>query len=293
MKKFLILLALLFGFSSITLAKDGEKNPEKKSEEKVEKKKKTISRRVIRIKRPGLEEEIIIEGEPGPDLLKKLKKLGIRITPFRKDGKKGIPFDAYKPYPPMPPHSSQWQWYQKGEDFPKLKINLDKNLFFRQICPKCRLQEENPFPFGIALAPLSKELKDYLGLKNGVMIKEVLKDSRAQKGKVKKMDILLEINGKRISSHGDIQKNLKEIGPGTFQIKVLRKGKEMILPIPGATQKNIQAHLAGELKKLNLRLKQQEEILQKIENQNKGLQKDLEKIRHLYESLLKEQGKKK
>lgn len=84
--------------------------------------------------------------------------------------------------------------------------------------------------FGASIEQPSDTIVNQLNLpeKQGIVIKEVKADSAAAKAGIKDHDILLELNGKPVSSDMDeFQKQLKDIKPdAAVDAVVLRKGKK-------------------------------------------------------------------
>ena len=87
---------------------------------------------------------------------------------------------------------------------------------------------------GVGIQPLSKELGEYYGVRNGngVLVTEVFTGDPAAEAGIKSQDIILEVNGKKIESTRDLTRMIAGIGVGdTAEIKVLRDGKEMTFKV--------------------------------------------------------------
>lgn len=82
---------------------------------------------------------------------------------------------------------------------------------------------------GVAIQPISKELADYYGIKDGkgALVTEVFSDDPADKAGIKPMDIILEVNGKKVEESRDLPRMIGNTRVGeTVMLKVLRDGRE-------------------------------------------------------------------
>ncbi len=87
---------------------------------------------------------------------------------------------------------------------------------------------------GIAIQPLTPELAKSFGAKEskGVLISDVVPDSPAAKGGLQAGDIVLELNGKKMESPGDLQRAVGFAAPGTgAKLKVWRDQGERTLEL--------------------------------------------------------------
>ncbi len=92
---------------------------------------------------------------------------------------------------------------------------------------------------GIEIQPLTPQLKDYFHIQGqdmGVLISDILKDSPAAKGGVKRGDILLVLGGIPVGSVAEYRGALNEFTVGErLDLRILRAGQELtksIEPIP-------------------------------------------------------------
>jgi serine protease Do len=79
-----------------------------------------------------------------------------------------------------------------------------------------------------------KDLLDDVGLKEpkGVFIVDVSAKSPAEKGGVRKGDVIVEFNGKPVKNQGDMFFRVAEVTPGTtVEVKVLRDRQEKVLKV--------------------------------------------------------------
>jgi len=82
---------------------------------------------------------------------------------------------------------------------------------------------------GVAIQPISKELADYYGLKNGkgVLVTEVFEGDPAEKAGIRPRDIILEVNSRKIKDHRDLTRLIADTRVGeTVPVKILRDGKQ-------------------------------------------------------------------
>ncbi|MDF1591672.1 MAG: DegQ family serine endoprotease [Desulfobacterales bacterium] len=87
---------------------------------------------------------------------------------------------------------------------------------------------------GVAIQPLSQELADYYGIKDGkgVLVTEVFSGDPAEKAGVKPRDIILEVNNKRVEESRDLTRMIANTAVGeTVTLKVLRDGQEKIFRV--------------------------------------------------------------
>jgi len=82
---------------------------------------------------------------------------------------------------------------------------------------------------GIGIQDLSKELKDYYGVKGnaGVLVTKVFPGDPAEKAGMRDKDIILEVNGKKVDSSRELSRTIAEAPVGQkTQLLVLRGGTE-------------------------------------------------------------------
>jgi len=85
---------------------------------------------------------------------------------------------------------------------------------------------------GVYIEDVSPELAKKFGVKKGVLVTRVIKDSPAEKGGLKSGDIIVEFNGKPVKSVTDLQLKVINTKPGeTVKLKVIRDGKFKTLTV--------------------------------------------------------------
>ncbi|MGB9638077.1 MAG: S1C family serine protease [bacterium] len=96
---------------------------------------------------------------------------------------------------------------------------------------KNKVINTNSRPFlGVRVADLPDYLKNYLNIKYGVIVIEVIKDSPAEKAGIKKDDVILEFDDKPVYSYDDLVDLIMQTKVGLkVKIKILRKNQELYL----------------------------------------------------------------
>jgi len=93
---------------------------------------------------------------------------------------------------------------------------------------------------GIYIEDVSPEVAEKFGVKRGVVVTKVMKDSPAEKGGLKDGDIIVEFNHTPVKGVADLQLKVINTKPGTVvEIKIIRDGEEKTLKVkvgqmPGA-----------------------------------------------------------
>ncbi len=105
--------------------------------------------------------------------------------------------------------------------------NRDSSLTFREAGPKFQRSRGGRFKVTLGVMP------DYAGLeKRGMRIDAVTKGKPAEKGGIKKGDIITAIDGKKVGNIYDYMNRLQSLEAGkTISVDVIREEKEMVLII--------------------------------------------------------------
>ena len=110
-------------------------------------------------------------------------------------------------------------------------------------------RDDRPW-IGIALEGLTPQLAEYFGTESGVLVKEVLKDSPAEKAKLKAGDVIVEWNGENIENAEEMFKRLDIANPeDKISLVVMRKGKKKKVRVVLGQPKPEADHLYGFSKK--------------------------------------------
>lgn len=114
---------------------------------------------------------------------------------------------APRPAPPRPPAAP------RAPEF-----NFDSFVFLRGN------------QLGVTVNSLSDQLKEYFGVKEGVLVTSVTDDSVAAKAGVKAVDVIVSLNGSQIDSPSDLREEMANLDPGAeFTLEVMRDKKPMTL----------------------------------------------------------------
>ena len=100
--------------------------------------------------------------------------------------------------------------------------------------PRFEMNWQNP-RLGIIGEALGQEeqLADFFGVKEGVLVKSVEKDSAADKGGIKAGDVVIKVGDSKIASTEEITKALRSVqsGKSTLNVVVMRNKKETTLAV--------------------------------------------------------------
>jgi serine protease Do len=97
--------------------------------------------------------------------------------------------------------------------------------------PKSVLTMRTP-RVGLETESLSGQLADFFGVKEGVLVRSVDKDSPAEKAGVRAGDVVLKVDGQRVSRPRDVTDELRNSwDKKTVPMVVMRNKKEMTLNV--------------------------------------------------------------
>jgi serine protease Do len=83
---------------------------------------------------------------------------------------------------------------------------------------------------GVTVNSLSDQLKEYFGVKDGVLVTSVTEDSAAARAGVKAGDVIVSVNGSTVDSPSELREEMSEVDPGVeFTLEVMRDKKSMTL----------------------------------------------------------------
>jgi len=87
---------------------------------------------------------------------------------------------------------------------------------------------------GVSIQPLGQELRQALNLGDleGALVADVQKGSPAEKGGLKRGDVVVALNGKAVAEPGALSREIAMMKPGTdIELRVIRDGKERTLDV--------------------------------------------------------------
>ncbi len=121
---------------------------------------------------------------------------------------------------------------------------------------------------GVMIQEMTPELKRSFGLKEdqgGVLISDVIEGSPAQKAGLKRGDVVIEFNGKKVTNVSEFRNMVALTPPGTkVTVVVIRKGKRKEFKV-----------VLGNLKKATIILSSRTELLKKLGFSVQNLTRDL------------------
>jgi len=82
---------------------------------------------------------------------------------------------------------------------------------------------------GVTVEPLSHQLAEYFGAKDGVLVSSVTDGSAAARAGLKAGDVIISFNGNRVTSREDLTRGLRETATGEVTIGIVRDKKESSL----------------------------------------------------------------
>ncbi|MCX8164031.1 MAG: Do family serine endopeptidase [Aquificaceae bacterium] len=85
---------------------------------------------------------------------------------------------------------------------------------------------------GVVIQDITPDMAEHLGVKEGVIISQIMPGSPADRGGLKVGDIVAEVDGQRMSEVRELQFRIMRTEPGKeIGLKVIREGKEISLKI--------------------------------------------------------------
>jgi serine protease Do len=83
---------------------------------------------------------------------------------------------------------------------------------------------------GATLMPITDQLADYFGVKEGLLVTAVAADNPASRASLKAGDVLLAVNGTNVERASDVGRALRDVpGGGKVELRVMRDRKELTL----------------------------------------------------------------
>jgi len=117
-------------------------------------------------------------------------------------------------------------------DFERLKKDLEELKEFRvPDMPRAFMSWKSTM-LGIEAESLDDQLAEYFGVKEGVLVRSVLKDTPAEKAGLKAGDVILKVDEEKVTTPREVSRAVRAArARKTFPITVSRKGKEITLSV--------------------------------------------------------------
>jgi len=80
---------------------------------------------------------------------------------------------------------------------------------------------------GVTLVPLSAQLADYFGVKNGVLVSSVVADTPGARAGIRAGDVVTTVDGRTVNSPADILARLRDASGATLNVTVMRDKREV------------------------------------------------------------------
>lgn len=83
---------------------------------------------------------------------------------------------------------------------------------------------------GVTTSSVSEQLREYFGVKNGVLVTSVTDDSAASRAGVKAGDVIVSLNGRSIDDASELREEMQRLDAGEeFTLEIVRDRKPMTL----------------------------------------------------------------
>lgn len=108
---------------------------------------------------------------------------------------------------------------------------------------------------GTTIQKITPDIAESMGLKqpNGALVADVAKDGPAERAGIKTGDVIVAFDGKEIKDSADLPLQVARLAPGKrVQVKILREGKDLTLPITVGEFKESEVVASGETGELGL-----------------------------------------
>jgi len=130
------------------------------------------------------------------------------------------------PEPPDADSDSHMFYYNEGDNDDDVAITIpDMNIHIPDI-PTPRMSWRAP-RLGVETEGLGPQLAEFFGVKDGVLVRSVIKDSAAEKAGLKAGDIIVKIGGQDVTRPGDISTVLQSGEAQDLPIVVVRNRHEL------------------------------------------------------------------
>lgn len=125
------------------------------------------------------------------------------------------------PEPPEPPEAGDMDDDDVTVTVPDIDIQIPD-------IPSPTMSWKTP-RLGVETEAIGPQLAEFFGVKDGVLVRAVIKDSAAEKAGVKAGDVIVKIGGEEVSRPGDISSVLRSADASDLSIVVVRNRREVTL----------------------------------------------------------------
>ena len=84
---------------------------------------------------------------------------------------------------------------------------------------------------GAMVEPLTSQMADYLGVQNGLMVKQVVRKSEAAAAGMKPFDVIMKVGAENISTFSDLERSMRANQGKSVQITILRDKKQQTITL--------------------------------------------------------------
>lgn len=99
--------------------------------------------------------------------------------------------------------------------------------------PGDRLRLTSGARLGAALAPLTPQLAEYFGVRDGLLVASVEADSSAARAGLKAGDVVTAVRGRDVRTAAEVTRELRQAEPGTnLELRVTRDRKPLTITVP-------------------------------------------------------------
>jgi serine protease Do len=117
-------------------------------------------------------------------------------------------------------------------DFKRLKKDLEELKEFRVPEMPHAFMSWKSTMLGIEAESIEAQLAEYFGVKEGVLVRSVLKDTPAEKAGIKAGDVIVKVDEEKVTTPREVSRAVRTAkAKKIFPISVFRKGKEMTLSV--------------------------------------------------------------
>jgi serine protease Do len=171
--------------------------------------------RLVREMPAGRQVKLLISREGKTQTL--TAAIGTRTAQFVTTGPDGFRFSLpAPPAPPAPPASPRWsgKWWGGEFDMPSPSMSWRSGTL------------------GIETEGLSSQLAQFFGVKEGVLVRSVNKNSPAEKAGIKAGDVIVKVNENSVDSPDDVSRHIRTgRDKGRVNLTLMREKKEMTVTV--------------------------------------------------------------